>query len=287
MWECELQLSRRSSRRTTTASSLDQNWQLLLSSRSALATGAAGTVKLTCWILLLPRARKRVRYHCGAETQLISWQKTYQQLSIHSWSGIGEKWSFASFNFWTIVKNAAMWFLKLSDVTNSSFRLDMIDAFYEPSGEWSTVCWYSVGGDGGDFSIAAVEYLERAGRWCKFVDAWQNFSQRFYAGIIVRMMSSFLGDWPLRTWRVRRRHVERCWRTNWRQWWYPELHTVNVDVDDINVKLAELRGKRSLSTDDDEARKIYVENAKRSVCPRKSVIKLGALVIALKFAFFR
>ncbi|QWQ32565.1 hypothetical protein KOY48_01780 [Candidatus Minimicrobia naudis] len=56
-----------------------------------------------------------------------------------------------------------------------------------------------------------------------------------------------------------------------------ERHTVNVDVDDINIqKLAELPGEERSYQQTTTGSKIYVENLQRSVlAPENLVIKLG------------
>jgi len=91
----------------------------------------------------------------------------------------------------------------------------------------------------------------------------------------------------LRTGDVRRRHVEALLaRTEIEppDGDITELHTVNVDVDDINIqKLAELPGEERSYQQTTTGSKIYVENLQRSVlAPENLVIKPGALVMAVK-----
>ena len=172
------------------------------------------------------------------------------------------------------------------------FRLDMIDKVLrtvrendQPFGGIQLVM------SGDFFQLPPVNRPnEQGGGFVVYSDAWQElqpavlYLERQYRQNDEQLLEILTA---LRTGDVRRRHVEALLaRTEIEppDGDITELHTVNVDVDDINVqKLAELPGEERSYQQTTTGSKIYVENLQRSVlAPENLVIKLGALVMAVK-----
>ena len=270
---------------------------ILLSGRSALLTGAAGTGKTHLLNNFIVQARKRgKKVSVTATTGLAA---TYLGgNTIHSWSGIGVSDHLPN-NFFERLSKTRRDVISKTDVLIideismlHDFRLDMIDKVLrtvrendQPFGGIQLVM------SGDFFQLPPVNRPnEQGGGFVVYSDAWQElqpavlYLERQYRQNDEQLLEILTA---LRTGDVRRRHVEALLaRTEIEppDGDITELHTVNVDVDDINIqKLAELPGEERSYQQTTTGSKIYVENLQRSVlAPENLAIKLGALVMAVK-----
>ena len=270
---------------------------ILLSGRSALLTGAAGTGKTYLLNTFIAQARKRgKKVSVTATTGLAATHLGGN--TIHSWSGIGVSDHLPN-NFFERLSKTRRDVISKTDVLIideismlHDFRLDMIDKVLrtvrkndQPFGGIQLVM------SGDFFQLPPVNRPnEQGGGFVVYSDAWQELQPAvLYLGRQYRQNDEqLLGILTaLRTGDVRRRHVEALLaRTKIEppDGDITELHTVNVDVDDINIqKLAELPGEERSYQQTTTGSKIYVENLQRSVlAPENLVIKPGALVMAVK-----
>ena len=270
---------------------------ILLSGRSALLTGAAGTGKTYLLNTFIAQARKRgKKVSVTATTGLAATHLGGN--TIHSWSGIGVSDRLPN-NFFERLSKTRRDVISKTDVLIideismlHDFRLDMIDKVLrtvrendQPFGGIQLVM------SGDFFQLPPVNRPnEQGGGFVVYSDAWQElrpavlYLERQYRQNDEQLLEILTA---LRTGDVRRRHVEALLaRTKIEppDGDITELHTVNVDVDDINIqKLAELPGEERSYQQTTTGSKIYVENLQRSVlAPENLVIKLGALVMAVK-----
>ena len=270
---------------------------ILLSGRSALLTGAAGTGKTHLLNNFIIQARKRgKKVSVTATTGLAATHLGGN--TIHSWSGIGVSDHLPN-NFFERLSKTRRDVISKTDVLIideismlHDFRLDMIDKVLrtvrendQPFGGIQLVM------SGDFFQLPPVNRPnEQGGGFVVYSDAWQElrpavlYLERQYRQNDEQLLEILTA---LRTGDVRRRHVEALLaRTKIEppDGDITELHTVNVDVDDINIqKLAELPGEERSYQQTTTGSKIYVENLQRSVlAPENLVIKLGALVMAVK-----
>ena len=270
---------------------------ILLSGRSALLTGAAGTGKTHLLNNFIVQARKRgKKVSVTATTGLAATHLGGN--TIHSWSGIGVSDHLPN-NFFERLSKTRRDVISKTDVLIideismlHDFRLDMIDKVLrtvrendQPFGGIQLVM------SGDFFQLPPVNRSnEQGGGFVVYSDAWQElqpavlYLERQYRQNDDRLLEILTA---LRTGDVRRSHVEALLaRTEIEppDGDITELHTVNVDVDDINIqKLAELPGEERSYQQTTTGSKIYVENLQRSVlAPENLVIKLGALVMAVK-----
>ena len=270
---------------------------ILLSGRSALLTGAAGTGKTHLLNNFIVQARKRgKKVSVTATTGLAATHLGGN--TIHSWSGIGVSDHLPN-NFFERLSKTRRDVISKTDVLIideismlHDFRLDMIDKVLrtvrendQPFGGIQLVM------SGDFFQLPPVNRPnEQGGGFVVYSDAWQElqpavlYLERQYRQNDEQLLEILTA---LRTGDVRRRHVEALLaRTKIEppDGDITELHTVNVDVDDINIqKLAELPGEERSYQQTTTGSKIYVENLQRSVlAPENLVIKLGALVMAVK-----
>ena len=270
---------------------------ILLSGRSALLTGAAGTGKTHLLNNFIVQARKRgKKVSVTATTGLAATHLGGN--TIHSWSGIGVNDHLPN-NFFERLSKTRRDVISKTDVLIideismlHDFRLDMIDKVLrtvrendQPFGGIQLVM------SGDFFQLPPVNRPnEQGGGFVVYSDAWQElqpavlYLERQYRQNDEQLLEILTA---LRTGDVRRRHVEALLvRTEIEppDGDITELHTVNVDVDDINIqKLAELPGEECSYQQTTTGSKIYVENLQRSVlAPENLVIKLGALVMAVK-----
>ena len=270
---------------------------ILLSGRSALLTGAAGTGKTHLLNTFIAQARKRgKKVSVTATTGLAATHLGGN--TIHSWSGIGVSDHLPN-NFFERLSKTRRDVISKTDVLIideismlHDFRLDMIDKVLrtvrendQPFGGIQLVM------SGDFFQLPPVNRPnEQGGGFVVYSDAWQELQPAvLYLDRQYRQNDEQLLEilTALRTGDVRRRHVEALLaRTKIEppDGDITELHTVNVDVDDINIqKLAELPGEERSYQQTTTGSKIYVENLQRSVlAPENLVIKLGALVMAVK-----
>lgn len=270
---------------------------ILLSGRSAMLTGAAGTGKTYLLNNFIVQARKRgKKVSVTATTGLAATHLGGN--TIHSWSGIGVSDHLPN-NFFERLSKTRRDVISKTDVLIideismlHDFRLDMIDKVLrtvrendQPFGGIQLVM------SGDFFQLPPVNRPnEQGGGFVVYSDAWQElqpavlYLERQYRQNDEQLLEILTA---LRTGDVRRRHVEALLA---RAEVEPpdgditELHTVNVDVDDINIqKLAELPGEERSYQQTTTGSKIYVENLQRSVlAPENLAIKLGALVMAVK-----
>ena len=270
---------------------------ILLSGRSALLTGAAGTGKTYLLNTFIAQARKRgKKVSVTATTGLAATHLGGN--TIHSWSGIGVSDHLPN-NFFERLSKTRRDVISKTDVLIideismlHDFRLDMIDEVLrtvrendQPFGGIQLVM------SGDFFQLPPVNRPnEQGGGFVVYSDAWQElqpavlYLERQYRQNDEQLLEILTA---LRTGDVRRHHVEALLaRTEIEppDGDITELHTVNVDVDDINIqKLAELPGEERSYQQTTTGSKIYVENLQRSVlAPENLVIKLGALVMAVK-----
>ena len=270
---------------------------ILLSGRSALLTGAAGTGKTHLLNTFIAQARKRgKKVSVTATTGLAATHLGGN--TIHSWSGIGVSDHLPN-NFFERLSKTRRDVISKTDVLIideismlHDFRLDMINKVLrtvrendQPFGGIQLVM------SGDFFQLPPVNRPnEQGGGFVVYSDAWQElqpavlYLERQYRQNDERLLEILTA---LRTGDVRRHHVEALLaRTEVEppDGDITELHTVNVDVDDINIqKLAELPGEERSYQQTTTGSKIYVENLQRSVlAPENLVIKLGALVMAVK-----
>lgn len=270
---------------------------ILLSGRSALLTGAAGTGKTYLLNTFIAQARKRgKKVSVTATTGLAATHLGGN--TIHSWSGIGVNDHLPN-NFFERLSKTRRDVISKTDVLIideismlHDFRLDMIDKVLrtvrendQPFGGIQLVM------SGDFFQLPPVNRPnEQGGGFVVYSDAWQElqpavlYLERQYRQNDEQLLEILTA---LRTGDVRRHHVEALLaRTEIEppDGDITELHTVNVDVDDINIqKLAELPGEERSYQQTTTGSKIYVENLQKSVlAPENLVIKLGALVMAVK-----
>ena len=270
---------------------------ILLSGRSALLTGAAGTGKTYLLNTFIAQARKRgKKVSVTATTGLAATH--LEGNTIHSWSGIGVSDHLPN-NFFERLSKTRRDVISKTDVLIideismlHDFRLDMIDKVLrtvrendQPFGGIQLVM------SGDFFQLPPVNRPnEQGGGFVVYSDAWQElqpavlYLERQYRQNDEQLLEILTA---LRTGDVRRRHVEAllsCTEIEPPDGDITELHTVNVDVDDINIqKLAELPGEERSYQQTTTGSKIYVENLQRSVlAPENLVIKLSALVMAVK-----
>ena len=270
---------------------------ILLSGRSALLTGAAGTGKTYLLNTFIAQARKRgKKVSVTATTGLAATHLGGN--TIHSWSGIGVNDHLPN-NFFERLSKTRRDVISKTDVLIideismlHDFRLDMIDKVLrtvrendQPFGGIQLVM------SGDFFQLPPVNRPnEQGGGFVVYSDAWQElqpavlYLERQYRQNDERLLEILTA---LRTGDIRRHHVEALLaRTKIEppDGDITELHTVNVDVDDINIqKLAELPGEERSYQQTTTGSKIYVENLQRSVlAPENLVIKPGALVMAVK-----
>ena len=270
---------------------------ILLSGRSALLTGAAGTGKTYLLNTFIAQARKRgKKVSVTATTGLAATHLGGN--TIHSWSGIGVSDHLPN-NFFERLSKTRRDVISKTDVLIideismlHDFRLDMIDEVLrtvrendQPFGGIQLVM------SGDFFQLPPVNRPnEQGGGFVVYSDAWQElqpavlYLERQYRQNDEQLLEILTA---LRTGDVRRRHVEVLLaRTEIEppDGDITDLHTVNVDVDDINIqKLAELPGVERSYQQTTTGSKIYVDNLQRSVlAPENLVIKLGALVMAVK-----
>ena len=270
---------------------------ILLSGRSALLTGAAGTGKTHLLNNFIVQARKRgKKVSVTATTGLAATHLGGN--TIHSWSGISVSDHLPN-NFFERLSKTRRDVISKTDVLIideismlHDFRLDMIDKVLrtvrendQPFGGIQLVM------SGDFFQLPPVNRPnEQGGGFVVYSDAWQElqpavlYLERQYRQNDERLLEILTA---LRTGDVRRSHVEALLaRTEIEppDGDITELHTVNVDVDDINIqKLAELPGEERSYQQTTTGSKIYVENLQRAVlAPENLVIKLGALVMAVK-----
>jgi len=272
---------------------------ILLSGKSALLTGAAGTGKTHLLNNFIVQARalgKKVSVtattglaatHLGGNT-------------IHSWSGMGVHDNLPEYFFERLSKTRREVISKtdvliIDEVSMlHDFRLDMLDELLrvvrekdEPFGGLQLVM------SGDFFQLPPINRGDsRGGGFVVYSRVWQELEPAvLYLDQQFRQEDEKLLQilTALRQGDLRRRHAEALLE---RAEVEPEtdditeLHTVNVDVDAINhARLEKLEDDERSYEQSTTGSKIYVEGLQRSVlAPEKLTLKKGALVMAVKNA---
>ena len=270
---------------------------ILLSGKSVLLTGAAGTGKTHLLNNFITQARvmgKKVSVtattglaatHLGGNT-------------IHSWSGIGVADELAT-NFAERISKTRREVIQKTNVLIideismlHDFRLDMID-------EVCRVVRETDAPFGGIQVVLAGDFFQlppinrgssRAGGFVVTSRVWQElqpvilYLERQYRQDDEKLLDILSA---LRANDVRRHHAEALLARTEAE--LPdedltELHTVNIDVDTINAeRLAALDGEEREYAQTSTGSKMYVESLQRSVlAPSVLKVKIGALVMAVK-----
>ena len=271
---------------------------ILMSGRSALLTGAAGTGKTHLLNTFIAQARDQgKKVSVTATTGLAATHLGGN--TIHSWSGIGVSDHLVN-NFFDRLSKTRREVITKTDVLVideismlHDFRLDMVDQVLrgvrendQPFGGVQLVM------SGDFFQLPPINRPgEQGGGFVVYSEVWQElqpavlYLERQYRQSDEQLLEILTA---LRHDDIRRHHAETLLaRTEIEP---PpneditELHTVNVDVDDINIqKLASLPGEERSYQQTTTGSKIYVDNLQRSVlAPENLVIKQGALVMAVK-----
>ena len=270
---------------------------ILMSGRSALLTGAAGTGKTHLLNTFIAQARDQgKKVSVTATTGLAATHLGGN--TIHSWSGIGVSDHLAN-NFFDRLSKTRREVITKTDVLVideismlHDFRLDMVDRVLrgvrendQPFGGIQLVM------SGDFFQLPPINRPgEQGGGFVVYSEAWQElqpavlYLERQYRQNDEQLLEILTA---LRNDDIRRHHAETLLaRTEVEppDGDITELHTVNVDVDAINSqKLAELAGEERTYQQTTTGSKVYVENLQRSVlAPNELVLKLGALVMAVK-----
>ena len=270
---------------------------ILLSGKSALLTGAAGTGKTHLLNNFITQARamgKKVSItattglaatHLGGNT-------------IHSWSGIGVADELAN-NFIERMSKTRRDVISKADVLIideismlHDFRLDMVDEVCrvvrevdEPFGGIQVIL------SGDFFQLPPINRgNSRAGGFVVNSRVWQELDP-----VILYLARQYRQDdeqlleilGALRSNNIRRHHAEALLARTEAE--LPdeditELHTMNVDVDSINAdRLSALESEERSYEQTSTGSKMYVESLQRSVlAPSTLRLKLGALVMAVK-----
>ena len=270
---------------------------ILMSGRSALLTGAAGTGKTHLLNTFIAQARDQgKKVSVTATTGLAATHLGGN--TIHSWSGIGVN-DYLANNFFDRLSKTRREVITKTDVLVideismlHDFRLDMVDQVLrgvrendQPFGGVQLVM------SGDFFQLPPINRPgEQGGGFVVYSEAWQElqpavlYLERQYRQNDEQLLEILTA---LRHDDIRRHHAETLLaRTEVElpDGDITELHTVNVDVDAINSqKLAELAGEERAYQQTTTGSKVYVESLQRSVlAPSELVLKLGALVMAVK-----
>lgn len=271
--------------------------EIMLSGESALLTGPAGTGKT----FLL----NRFIQHAKAEGKHVSVTATTGLAAthlggntIHSWSGIGIHDALPS-GFADHISKTRRELIEKTDILLideismlHDFRLDMVDEACrlvrrkdEPFGGIQVIM------SGDFFQLPPVNRREgRSGGFVVHSQAWQELDP-----VILYLEQQHRQDdeallsilEAIRKDKVRRHHAEQLLErteTAPPEDDITELHTVNVDVDAINLqRLKQLDAEEKMYTQVTTGAKNYVDSLQRSLlAPAQLVLKKGALVMAVK-----
>lgn len=272
---------------------------ILMSGRSALLTGAAGTGKTHLLNNFIVQARQQGRKVAVTATTGLA-ATHLNGTTIHAWSGIGINDTVPN-NFFERLSKTRREVIMKTDVLIideismlHDFRLDMVDEVCRtvreddrPFGGIQVVM------SGDFFQLPPVNRAEaRSGGFVVYAAAWQQLQPEvLYLERQYRQHDEALLEilTALRQGTIRRHHAEALLaRTEIAP---PdeditELHATNVDVDSINAaKLAALPSDELEYQQTTTGSKIYVESLRRSVlAPEILRLKKGALVMAVKNA---
>lgn len=274
--------------------------EILLSGKSALLTGPAGTGKTFVLNQFIRASKDEGKYVSVTATTGLA-ATHLGGTTIHAWAGIGVL-DYLPDRFVDHIAKGRREIIEKTDILIideismlHDYRLDMVDEVCRlvrkapdvPFGGIQIVM------SGDFFQLPPVNRAgSREGGFVVHSDAWRELNP-----VILYLDEQFRqreGDalldilTSLRANNLRRHHAEKLLeRTEYEP---PtnadltELHTMNVDVDQINGRrLAELAGDEVQYTQHTTGSANYVENLQRSVlAPVELVLKLGALVMAVK-----
>lgn len=274
--------------------------EILLSGKSALLTGPAGTGKTFVLNQFIRASKDEGKYVSVTATTGLA-ATHLGGTTIHAWAGIGVL-DYLPDRFVDHIAKGRREIIEKTDILIideismlHDYRLDMVDEVCRlvrkapdvPFGGIQVVM------SGDFFQLPPVNRAgSREGGFVVHSDAWrelnpvilyldEQFRQREGDALLDILTSLRAND-------LRRHHAEKLLeRTKYEP---PtdadltELHTMNVDVDQINGRrLAELAGDEVQYTQHTTGSANYVENLQRSVlAPVELVLKLGALVMAVK-----
>jgi len=274
--------------------------EILLSGESALLTGPAGTGKTFVLNQFIRASKDEGKYVSVTATTGLA-ATHLGGTTIHAWAGIGVL-DYLPDRFVDHIAKGRREIIEKTDILIideismlHDYRLDMVDEVCRlvrkapdvPFGGIQVVM------SGDFFQLPPVNRAgSREGGFVVHSDAWRELNP-----VILYLDEQFRqreGDalldilTSLRANNLRRHHAEKLLE---RTGYEPptdadltELHTMNVDVDQINGRrLAELAGDEVQYTQHTTGSANYVENLQRSVlAPVELVLKLGALVMAVK-----
>ena len=274
--------------------------EILLSGESALLTGPAGTGKTFVLNQFIRASKDEGKYVSVTATTGLA-ATHLGGTTIHAWAGIGVL-DYLQDRFVDHIAKGRREIIEKTDILIideismlHDYRLDMVDEVCRlvrkapdvPFGGIQVVM------SGDFFQLPPVNRAgSREGGFVVHSDAWRELNP-----VILYLDEQFRqreGDalldilTSLRANNLRRHHAEKLLE---RTGYEPptdadltELHTMNVDVDQINGRrLAELAGDEVQYTQHTTGSANYVENLQRSVlAPVELVLKLGALVMAVK-----
>ena len=274
--------------------------EILLSGESALLTGPAGTGKTFVLNQFIRASKDEGKYVSVTATTGLA-ATHLGGTTIHAWAGIGVL-DYLPDRFVDHIAKGRREIIEKTDILIideismlHDYRLDMVDEVCRlvrkapdvPFGGIQVVM------SGDFFQLPPVNRAgSREGGFVVHSDAWRKLNP-----VILYLDEQFRqreGDalldilTSLRANNLRRHHAEKLLE---RTGYEPptdadltELHTMNVDVDQINGRrLAELAGDEVQYTQHTTGSANYVENLQRSVlAPVELVLKLGALVMAVK-----
>ncbi|TWP21458.1 ATP-dependent endonuclease [TM7 phylum sp. oral taxon 349] len=274
--------------------------EILLSGESALLTGPAGTGKTFVLNQFIRASKDEGKYVSVTATTGLA-ATHLGGTTIHAWAGIGVL-DYLPDRFVDHIAKGRREIIEKTDILIideismlHDYRLDMVDEVCRlvrkapdvPFGGIQVVM------SGDFFQLPPVNRAgSREGGFVVHSDAWrelnpvilylnEQFRQREGDALLDILTSLRAND-------LRRHHAEKLLE---RTGYEPptdadltELHTMNVDVDQINGRrLAELAGDEVQYTQHTTGSANYVENLQRSVlAPVELVLKLGALVMAVK-----
>lgn len=274
--------------------------EILLSGESALLTGPAGTGKTFVLNQFIRASKDEGKYVSVTATTGLA-ATHLGGTTIHAWAGIGVL-DYLPDRFVDHIAKGRREIIEKTDILIideismlHDYRLDMVDEVCRlvrkapdvPFGGIQVVM------SGDFFQLPPVNRAgSREGGFVVHSDAWrelnpvilyldEQFRQREGDALLDILTSLRAND-------LRRHHAEKLLeRTKYEP---PtdadltELHTVNIDVDQINRRrLAGLAGDEVQYTQHTTGSANYVENLQRSVlAPVELVLKLGALVMAVK-----
>lgn len=274
--------------------------EILLSGKSALLTGPAGTGKTFVLNQFIRASKDEGKYVSVTATTGLA-ATHLGGTTIHAWAGIGVL-DYLPDRFVDHIAKGRREIIEKTDILIideismlHDYRLDMVDEVCRlvrkapdvPFGGIQVVM------SGDFFQLPPVNRAgSREGGFVVHSDAWrelnpvilylnEQFRQREGDALLDILTSLRAND-------LRRHHAEKLLE---RTGYEPptdadltELHTMNVDVDQINGRrLAELAGDEVQYTQHTTGSANYVENLQRSVlAPVELVLKLGALVMAVK-----